>query len=104
MSNHTPGPWILTNGTHGIYVHVINEAAKYPYKIIAQYEFNEVDALANAKLIAAAPDMLEALQAAIKLSDENLAANLTAGYDATRTPECQAVYDQVKAAIEKAIL
>lgn len=103
MSNHTPGPWILTQGTNGIYVHVRKDGAKYPYKIIAQYDVDELEALPNAKLIAAAPEMLQALQAALKLSDEAFAANMMAGYDEIeRTPECQAVYDQVKDAIDKA--
>lgn len=60
----------------------------------------------NAKLIAAAPDMLEALQAAIALSDKSLEKDRAACKEnyLMRTPECQAVYNQVQAAINKATL
>lgn len=51
--------------------------------------------LGIAHLIAAAPDMLEALKAAIANSDANIGPY-------GRTPEAQAVYDQVSDAIDKA--
>lgn len=50
---------------------------------------------ANARLIAAAPDMCNALWETIELSDRNLT-------EAGRTPECQRVYDIVRAALAKA--
>jgi hypothetical protein len=51
--------------------------------------------VANARLIAAAPDMAEALKAAIAISDRNVG-------DGGRTDECQQVYDQCAAALAKA--
>lgn len=51
--------------------------------------------MANARLIAAAPDMAEALKAAIAISDRNVG-------DGGRTDECQHVYDQCAAALAKA--
>lgn len=93
---HTPGPW-------GIEQYTPNEQAvdeNTHYSIIAGstsvatlIELSE-ETEANAKLIAACPDMLSALQAAIALADKYLSG--------ARTGEDQAVYDQVKAAIDKA--
>lgn len=49
----------------------------------------------NARLIAAAPDMYDALWEAVELSDRTVT-------EAGRTPECQRVYDIVRAALKKA--
>ncbi len=49
----------------------------------------------NKNLIAAAPDMYDALWEAIELSDRTLPPS-------GRTPECQRVYDIVRAALAKA--
>lgn len=106
MSNHTPGKWALNttaetnHQTLFVYSPRFGPICEIPhrFKCIKEHE-------ANAKLIAAAPNMLQALQAALKLSDAALAADIAAGYDEiNRTPECQAVYNLVKAAIDKAIL
>lgn len=103
MSKHTPGPWIVDVGAHVIFVYT-NNGEINPYKIISSIGLDQLNCLQDAKLVAAAPDMLEALQAAIKLSDDWFAEQLAAGHDLERTPECQAVYDKVKAAISKATL
>ena len=66
MTQHTPGPWAISKGAYGaLYVgpatlvHPGREAAQYAADrgrdLLAQRE-------ANAALIAAAPDMLAALQ------------------------------------------
>jgi hypothetical protein len=64
MSKHTPGPWQVqdaylnvftcTNGTTGLTVHLAKVNA-------VQCAGGRAEALANARLIAAAPDLLEAL-------------------------------------------
>lgn len=111
---HTPGPWFIhdgimpapdKNGEVGTYGIINMEAHEHNVKVIGSvfpyagknYPSKE-EAHANAKLVSAAPDMLSALQAAIALSDKTLKES-GANY---RTEECQAVYDQAKAAIEKA--
>lgn len=54
MINHTPGPWVVIEGRFAWTI------GKWPYRIaeisnVAEYK-------ANARLIAAAPDLLEALE------------------------------------------
>ena len=56
---------------------------------------DEVKRIAEAHLIAAAPDMAEAVRAALAISDKYVG-------DEGRTAECQAVYDQCAAALAKA--
>lgn len=101
MSKYTPGPWIITKGDSGVQV-----TTKCKKTFVAFISFvRSPKNIADGKLIAAAPDMLEALQAALKLSDDWYNAQLEAGYELVeRTPECQAVYDKVNAAIEKATI
>ena len=65
-----------------------------------QITYGEIDpeeAKANARLIAAAPDLLEACKAAIANSEKTLAED--GGF---RQPEAQHVFDMVSAAIAKA--
>lgn len=61
---HTPGPWLIRKPDNGIYDtddDIANVVARGPYGLITIAE--EVD-VADARLIAAAPDMYEALLAA----------------------------------------
>ena len=70
MSNHTPGPWKHIEGTASIMAHktVANDSEGYDYDV-AQVERidgaysakNDPESQANARLIAAAPELLEAL-------------------------------------------
>jgi len=103
-TKHTPGPWVVCVGNAGsIFGDLNNDAHNGDNPYIGEVagigvDKNLPECTANAHLIAAAPDMLSALQAALALSDKTLK-ETGATY---RTDECQAVYDQVKAAIEKA--
>jgi hypothetical protein len=63
--SHTPGPWHIETeqGWHRIYAnHHIPQIALCPIGPVA----NNGDDIDNAQLIAAAPDLLEALQAIMK--------------------------------------
>jgi len=64
MTKHTPGPWGLRASARTIEVYPINELGIRP--TIAKIEKMPREAVnesqANARLIAAAPDMLEALR------------------------------------------
>lgn len=63
MSKHTPGPWVTAKGSHRFFIQT--EAGASPKEAIAEiwssYNSKEESA-ANAKLIAASPKMLEALE------------------------------------------
>lgn len=66
MSKHTPGPWWLKvahNGDCGILAYDTGVFAEAYADIRHSGEDNRDEALANARLIAAAPDLLEALKA-----------------------------------------
>ena len=102
MSAYTPGPWLHAHreGADGMFR---TEVFSSEYGGIAICDWtpkhigNGVTAtyrVANARLIAAAPDLLEALQALSALPE----------YDGTGTTSRQrlAVKDQVRAAIAKA--
>lgn len=65
MSNHTPGPW-RTDGWTIIAGNAINIA--YTRTAIAE---REEEQQANARLIAAAPDLLAALLELLRLWDED---------------------------------
>jgi hypothetical protein len=70
IEQHTPGPWEVVHAEHGIVVRTESPTkTKYGasrYAAIGGFDRNEPDKLAeaqaNARLIAAAPDLLEALK------------------------------------------
>jgi len=70
MNKHTPGPWEVTDLRHSIVVRTESpNKTKYGasrYAAIGGFDRSDPDqlseALANARLIAAAPDLLEALE------------------------------------------
>lgn len=61
MSAHTPGPWYVSGVTQ---VDQVPPSNGYPIPITTCDDYNKsrAEAVANAKLIAAAPTMLSALQ------------------------------------------
>jgi hypothetical protein len=86
MSKHTPGPWKIE---HDYKPYVINAGAGHTICAITGTAAIRPEAEANARLIAAAPEMLEAL----KLVRES---GLADEYGAS------AVEDAINAAIKKA--
>ena len=65
MSGHTPGPW-----------EVLPESDSHEGPLIAECDLqsDEAQNRANARLIAAAPDLLEALRASVAATDRELEA------------------------------
>ena len=66
MTQHTPGPWVTSKGAYGA-LHVGPATLDHPGREVAQYAAERGRDLlaqreADAALIAAAPDMLAALQ------------------------------------------
>jgi hypothetical protein len=98
MSKHTPGPWFIkTEGkTIGIGVQSLSGIARInPFGNENEGEPIETD-MANAKLIAAAPDMLEAL----KLAETRL--NELEKHFGKQGHSSSDTIKQIKAAIAKA--
>lgn len=61
MSAHTPGPWTITDGDTKITA--VHPLRKHAYEIVTvHYAFEHDQFRANARLIAAAPELVEALQ------------------------------------------
>lgn len=90
--SHTPGPWILEGETrcgesrNRTVVTSVGSSVVHLEQIIGNRE--EPQFLANARLIAAAPELLEACHKICKAiafaSEFNLAKDLTDGYEACR--------------------
>jgi hypothetical protein len=94
---HTPGPWEYTkaasSGDRGIHAEGTGIFAEAFADIRRAGENNSAEALANARLIAAAPDLLEALRWAAQNADQS---------EAGRDDDWYAGLDRVRAAIAKA--
>ena len=65
---HTPGPWTFHENGDGSFAILGDKLSDKEYRWVVGFfqngEFSTEKQIANAKLIAAAPEMLEALQAA----------------------------------------
>ena len=67
VSKHTPGPWTVVS--HGGFISIFPQGVRkveYPSQEIATCHNEQQNAKANAALIAAAPALLEALQAFVE--------------------------------------
>jgi len=77
---HTPGPWAITKGAYGA-LHVGPATLAHPGKEATQYALERgrdllAQRAADAALIAAAPDLLDALENIILCCDANDSASL----------------------------
>lgn len=82
-TKHTPGPWVIDESRHGKRgpVHtlmVVAEKGGMPGLIVNQRTVEPQD-WANARLIAAAPDLFEALKGVLRVADRD-----TVEFDAAR--------------------
>ena len=100
MATHTPGPWTLHPTTIHPAVRSVGTPDAGPRRIctVGSMNGNPVDK-ANARLIAAAPELLEACQAMIEWDDreQDHAVDFSA-----RTELCRVAFDKARAAIAKA--
>ena len=100
-AKHTPGPWRVgapgPNGCHtvgtegGLMTAMVAHSINHPEQAS--------QAIADARLIAAAPELLEALQDAVALADANRDSAALHGITLVRPPAMQAMYDKCVAAI-----
>ncbi len=94
--SHTPGPWHTGNIVGERYVFA---ADGYAVADATVYHRNHDDQhIANARLIAAAPELLEALETMVAYSDKLIAD----GHYDYREPRVQELYDMCAAVIAKA--
>lgn len=71
MSKHTPGPWYWAPKADGA-VFIKSDDTRPLHKTVAQVASNELSAMeANARLIAAAPELLEALRDVTEYLENN---------------------------------
>ena len=66
MSKHTPGPWLFVAG---------NQIRSAAHQIARIWMMRNGEGLANARLIAAAPELLEALSGVVNLWDHHASAH-----------------------------
>jgi hypothetical protein len=73
MSNHTPGPWKQFGQSQDRYLAVIDSIPDRKDRVVANcichVALTNKDAKANAQLIAAAPELLEALDSLVSACD-----------------------------------
>jgi hypothetical protein len=66
MSKHTPGPWAISSGDFILQNHAAVDAPKHGALALVVWKMEDdelsPECEANARLIAAAPDLLEALE------------------------------------------
>jgi hypothetical protein len=75
--SHTPGPWLTTESTeHWGRVNVTIQAAFTANDIATAWQGNTETNRANARLIAAAPELLEALEIVKQWDIENFALDI----------------------------
>lgn len=76
MIKHTPGPWVVREDPRSFRPSIEKEDRTYFIAHVDECMAKE----ANAQLIAAAPDLLEALEALVKINEEhNLAVEAICG-------------------------
>ena len=68
-ATHTPGPWVRAEKGHGNYFHV-GQVVDSDHMTIAVAHGKNAETEANARLIAAAPELLEALEGIRWKSDD----------------------------------
>ena len=78
MSGHTPGPWTLAHGGYIQAKPTAEHFAKFPKNkrvmvghVVTFAECMDEQAAANARLIAAAPELADALQSVARLIDQS---------------------------------
>jgi hypothetical protein len=103
MSKHTPGPWLTTESTeHWGRVNVTVQAAFTANEIATAWQGTTDVNRANARLIAAAPDLLEALRCADTFITNGIELGFIRMPDADTPDPAHKTLAIVRAAIAKA--
>lgn len=98
MSKHTPGPWMVAEKFNCADVRAVNGPYVASCNVSMAIDWKEKEA--NARLIAAAPELLEVLQSAVTCG--MVPSSTAADGGANKHSEWVRVADQIRAAINKA--
>lgn len=101
MSKHTPGPWRIKKQKNGRDFEVIGADGFFIFETDVAMFDGEMEE-ANARLIAAAPDMLEALEAAARVMSHIRDAAIADPLKYVPISAYKEGYNKVRAAIRKA--
>jgi hypothetical protein len=72
MTKHTPGPWNCNRASAAGREIIVSEVSPVDVAVLSHRDKSQSEITANAYLIAAAPDLLNALQAIVKsLADQD---------------------------------
>ena len=74
---HTPAPWHLYQGKGSLAVYVNSDVTE---RAIAEFPYDDGETLANARLIAAAPELLGALEEVLNQLATNYAQAVSVGH------------------------
>ncbi len=98
---HTPGPWNATIKDSPLASHRIYAADMQRIGEICNSRDTEEESKANARLVAAAPDLLEAMERCLPFIDD--AEDIAPFYpDSAATTDCRTAVTAARAAIAKA--
>jgi hypothetical protein len=104
-AKHTPGPWVRRNiaSARDIYIAEANDGGAPSVAIVPTRVSRLADEEdANARLIAAAPDLLAALRRIVASDDAHATLHAPDDDDIARMVEYAAAFDNARAAIAKA--
>jgi hypothetical protein len=69
MNKHTPGPWNCNRASAAGREIIVSEVSPVDVAVLSHRDKSQSEINANARLIAAAPDLLEALSRLIEIED-----------------------------------
>ncbi len=78
-NKHTPGPWHVCGNDNGPGERYLHIGAKSSMMVLASMNEVHTDTVANARLMAAAPDLLRAAQRALNVIRHTTGATATSG-------------------------
>lgn len=94
-SRHTPGPWYYDGPSLNTGAHIIHVAEGEIAEAFASWN-SETEATANARLIAAAPELLDALESACDMLESVCDGQMREGYYWSQAQELRKIITKAK--------